>query len=294
MRPPAPSSGTASAAAYAVLGLEPGADRVAIERAYRELIKRYHPDRSGGDAERAAEINRAYFELRLKPRRQSSVDVVPRSQTSRNRSSRSRRGRRPVDRDRDPRQPGSALWPVLLIITASVATIERQRLAEAVPRWIAAVESRQAAPLSAGRASAIAKDSTALDGPLDEPTIASSIELALRLAGRGDEEALANRSRDCHRRMRTEPDLTQLDRCAAFDNAVASIDGRDAMNDSGVFSASAITARQMTAASLLSSDYLAIERRLDRIRTIVQLTLRPAAPDALPSPRETSAPPDEI
>jgi hypothetical protein len=43
-----------------------------------------------------------------------------------------------------------------------------------------------------------------------------------------------------------------------------------------VFDASAMTARQMTAGSLLSRDYLAIERRLDRIRTVVQLTLRPA------------------
>ncbi len=46
------------ASAYAVLELEPGADRAAIEEAYRRLIKRYHPDRSGGDAARAAEINR--------------------------------------------------------------------------------------------------------------------------------------------------------------------------------------------------------------------------------------------
>ena len=48
-------------------GFEPGADRAAIEQAYRELIKHYHPDRSGGDAARAAEINRAYFELRQPP-----------------------------------------------------------------------------------------------------------------------------------------------------------------------------------------------------------------------------------
>ena len=57
------------ASAYAALELEPGADRAAIEEAYRRLIKRYHPDRSGGDAERAAEINRAYFELRQPPER---------------------------------------------------------------------------------------------------------------------------------------------------------------------------------------------------------------------------------
>jgi len=261
-------SASAPASAYAILGLEPGADRAAVEQAYRELIKRYHPDRSGGDAARAAEINRAYFELRRPP--QAELSRAAR------RSSGRRRRRRSRSRSRQRR--GSALWPVLLIAAAILAVIERERLAVAVPRWIAAVSDLPAAPLSGGRAGAVAIDSAALDGPLDETAIARSIELAIRLAERGDEEALANRSRDCHRRMRAEPDLEQLDRCAAFDDAVASIDGRDAINERGVFSAAAITARQMTAASLLSSDYLAIERRLDRIRTVVQLTLRPAPP----------------
>ena len=52
------------ASAYAALGLKPGADAAAIERAYKKLIKQYHPDREGGDAQRAAEINRAYRDLR--------------------------------------------------------------------------------------------------------------------------------------------------------------------------------------------------------------------------------------
>ena len=52
------------ASAYASLGLEPGADAAAIEQAYKRLIKEHHPDREGGDARRAAELNRAYRELR--------------------------------------------------------------------------------------------------------------------------------------------------------------------------------------------------------------------------------------
>src|SRR4029453_11005504 len=51
------------ATAYAALGLKPGADAAEIERAYKKLIKQYHPDREGGDAGRAAEIIRAYREL---------------------------------------------------------------------------------------------------------------------------------------------------------------------------------------------------------------------------------------
>ena len=52
------------AAAYAALGLDPDADSAEIEQAYRRLIKLHHPDRDGGDASRAADINRAYRELR--------------------------------------------------------------------------------------------------------------------------------------------------------------------------------------------------------------------------------------
>jgi hypothetical protein len=268
------------ASAYAILGLQPGADRAAVEQAYRELIKRYHPDRSGGDAERAVEINRAYFELRQPPSSPARADG---RSASRRRRRRSRRRRR-----------GSALWPVLLIAAGSLAIIERERLAAVLQRSVAGLENLQAAPLSGGRRTAVALDSAALDGPLDETAIARSIELAIRLAQRGDEDGLANRSRDCHRRMRSDPGLEQLDRCAAFDDAVASIDGRDVLNDRGVFSASAITARQMTAASLLSSDYLAIERRLDRIRTVVQLTLRPAPEESAAGPKGGQTVPDEF
>jgi hypothetical protein len=35
--------------AYRTLGLEPGADRNSIRRAYSAMVRRYHPDRNGGD-----------------------------------------------------------------------------------------------------------------------------------------------------------------------------------------------------------------------------------------------------
>lgn len=254
----------APASAYAALGLEPGADREAVERAYRELIKRYHPDRSGGDAARAAEINRAYFELR---REHQVGEPLPPPPVRRYRDRRSR-GR--------PRR--SPLWPILLIASGVFLIIERDWLGSAAPRWIASLDNLQGEPLPQGRATAVAIDSAALDGPLDERAIARSIEQAIALVERGDEDVLADESRDCHRRMRAAPSLNQLDRCAAFEDAVAVLGDRDPLHDFTVFNASAITARQMTAASLLSSDYLAIERRLDRIRTVVQLTLRPAPP----------------
>lgn len=258
----------APASAFAVLGLEPGADRAAVERAYRDLIKRYHPDRSGGDAARAAEINRAYFELRRDHQAGASpAEPMPAPRAPRYRDGRMASRRRP-----------SRVWPLLVILVGIMLIIQRDWLAAAVPGWIGSLESLQGQPLSQGRGSSVALDSAALDGPLDESAIARSIAQAITLVDRGDEDALADKSRDCHRRMRADPSLAQLDRCAAFENAVAAIGDGDPLHDSTTFNASAITARQMTAASLLSSDYLAIERRLDRIRTVVQLTLRPSPP----------------
>jgi hypothetical protein len=278
----------APASAYAALGLEPGADREAIERAYRDLIKRYHPDRSGGDAARAAEINRAYFELR----REHQAGAFPAEPMPSPRPRRYRDGRQA-----NRRRP-SRVWPVLLIVAGIILVVERDWLGAAVPGWIVSLNNLQGEPLSQGPPSAVAIDSAALEGPLDESVIATSIEQAIIMVKRGDDEALADNSRDCHRRMRADPSLKQLDRCAAFEDAVAVLGDRDPLHDSTVFNASAITARQMTAASLLSSDYLAIERRLDRIRTAVQFTLRPAPlpPAKMPIEiePETEAAPEEI
>jgi curved DNA-binding protein CbpA len=50
--------------AYLVLQVDPSADFVVIQAAYRALARRYHPDGSAPDARRMDEINRAYDLLR--------------------------------------------------------------------------------------------------------------------------------------------------------------------------------------------------------------------------------------
>ena len=266
------------ASAYAALGLEPGAERPAIEEAYRRLIKLYHPDRSGGDAARAAEINRAYFELRqgYEPDPSPKAGVRSDPGVRRSRRGRSRRG---SGRRR------SRLWPLLFLAVGCLLLVERERLGVQVPRWLGSLVDLGVPVLASGRGSAVPLDSASLDGPLGEAAIDRSIGQAIQLARSGDEGALAVRSRACHLAMRSKPDLGQLDRCAAFDDAAAALVDRDPIDDRGAFSASAVTARQMNAAALLSSDYLAIERRLDRIRTMVEVALVSRAP---PPPRPQS------
>ena len=54
-------------AAFAALGLSPGADRHALRKAYAERLRRYHPDRNGGDRSHEEALGRtiaAYQRLR--------------------------------------------------------------------------------------------------------------------------------------------------------------------------------------------------------------------------------------
>ncbi|SMF33274.1 DnaJ domain-containing protein [Tistlia consotensis] len=60
-------SGGEEAKALEVLGLEPGADWAEVRSRYKELAKRLHPDRTGGDRaseERLKRVNRAYATLK--------------------------------------------------------------------------------------------------------------------------------------------------------------------------------------------------------------------------------------
>ena len=240
------------ASAFSALGLEPDADAASIERAYKRLIKRYHPDRDGGDSERAAEINRAYRELR---------GPWPPADTL-------------ILSDDEP-APARSGWvrfamglilglAALLAITGPVAAYIRALL----PPKANVIPAGQAAPT--------------VDS-MDQPLHIAAIDGAIRQAVRSghDNAGLLGQSRECHRQLRLEPSVTQLDRCAAFDDSVLEMQNSDPMWDQGPFSQLAVTGRQWSAASALSNDYLAIDSRLDRIRLHVELALAPAAPQQL-------------
>jgi hypothetical protein len=233
------------ASAYAALGLEPDADSAAIERAYKRLIKLHHPDREGGDSSRAAEINRAYRELRSNP---ATHDLYV--------------------ADDEPLKRGGNGWAsaaIVLIVAIGGLFLARQFLPVGAPA------------VPPGDVAGVAKTlPDAMDQPFDLSVIRSAVRQAV--ATSRDQEALLSASRDCNRILRQQPSVSRLDRCAAFDDAVVQLQDRDAMWDQSPFSELSVTGRQWSAASSLSNDYLAIDSRLERIRVQVELTLAPAAP----------------
>ena len=244
----------ARVSALAVLGLEPGADAAAIEQAYKRLIKQHHPDREGGDSSRAAEINRAYHELR---------------------------GGRAAN---DPLQFNDSLagarararWPIALlaVVAAAGGFVVGTGPDETLRLWDARTHPVQKAAAPA------APDPIA--GRLHVDEIDAAISDAVQLNRTKDEFALANASRDCERRFHDNPGTRMLDRCAAFDDAVVGLEDRDPLRDGGPFAPLAVTDRQWSAASALSADSLAIDGRLDQIRLRVELALAPQVPPVAP------------
>ena len=240
----------ADASAYAALGLKPGADSAAIEQAYRRLIKQHHPDREGGDAARAAEINRAYRELRAG----KTMDALELN-----------------DEPDEVRRRRAWLTLALGLGAASAALI-----------FMSAPDLSTA---GAGTGSTASPASAAAGDPMDQPLVVRAIDQSVgearHIAATSDEMRLAMVSQQCHQQLRRDPSVSNLDRCAAFDDAVTLLQDRDPLRDRGPFSQLAVTGRQWSAASALSSDYLAIDGRLDRIRLRVELALAPVNPPVI-------------
>jgi DnaJ-like protein len=229
--------------AYAALGLEPGADDAAVDHAYKRLIKQHHPDREGGNSTRAAEINRAYRDIRG-PREKDALEFY--------------------DHPEIPRRQGWIIAAVGLAVGLVCGLILAGPLGEL---WMSGPN------LPLVRSAGAATPADAMDQPLNLSLIDESARKALRMSRSQDEMALASASRDCHHALRSGPSVAQLDRCAAFDDAVVQLQDRDPLRDQGPFSEIAVTGRVWSGASALSNDSVAIDGRLDRIRLQVELAL---------------------
>jgi hypothetical protein len=240
------------ASAFGTLGLEPGADSAAVEQAYKRLIKLHHPDREGGDGSRAAEINRAYRELRGSAAATDPLEFNDDYSLRRN-------GRR---------------WPIAALLVALVIGAMLLLHGPIAPLARSFLPAMGPKPIL-GHVAATARATDPMDQPLHARAIDGAISDAVRLIRTSDEFALANASRDCRERFQAAPGMAQLDRCAAFDDAVVELQDRDPLRDRGPFAQLAVTGRQWSAGSALSDDYLAIDGRLDRIRLRVELALVP-------------------
>lgn len=248
----------AEASAYAVLGLDVDADWPSVEGAYKSLIKAHHPDRAGGDALRAAEINRAYRELR--------------------------QARWPHDGDHEPLFDDEADpppheisrgWLAASLGLAGVAVL----LVLLVTPVGTMVDDFRTRALRAGGLTSNHESRPAIVDPMSVPLDLGSVDGAVldavRMARMGNEAAMAEASRACHGRLHVQPSLAQLDRCAAFDDAVVQLQDRDPLGDDGPFGQVAITGRAMSGAALFSDDYVEIDARLRRIRRAVEQALAP-------------------
>jgi hypothetical protein len=251
------------ASALAVLGLPPSADPAAIEQAYKKLIKQHHPDREGGDASRAAEINRAYRELR------GAKDADP-LQLNELRNERRKRRR----------------WPLLALVAGIFAGAVILMVGPSAPLSRTLSLGGAASQLAHPRMAATTT-SQAMNEQLHVTAIDEAVRDAVQIFRTKDEMALADASHECERRFRETPGTVLLDRCAAFDDAVVGLEDRDPLRDEGPFAALAVTGRQWSAASALSDDDLAIDSRLDRIRLRVELAL---AALMSPTPQAVAAP----
>jgi hypothetical protein len=259
----------ADTSAYAVLGLKPGAEAAEIERAYKALIKQFHPDREGGDAQRAAEINRAYRDLRKEREEEEWIFDGT-----------------------DPFEPAPTAFPwASAAIVIAVGIVLLMLFTGPLGRTLGQLSGATASIRHAGGDAPAVDAPDIMDQPLDLASVGGGVSDAVRIAHSQDEMALASASRDCHHELRLKPALARLDRCAAFDDAVVQLQDRDPLRDQGPFSELAVTGRLMSAATMFSDDYLAIDSRLDRIRLRVELALAPPVPPPTPPP-EPEAPAD--
>ena len=250
--------------AYAALGLKPGASRAQVDEAYRRLIKLHHPDRAGGDATRAADVNRAYTFLRRQhlasgPQSRPVPVVV-----------------RPRARPRSRRSDWLFTAMVLAIVIGGVAATQMNSGSGMFARpirihWPAAdtnFDSAGSNPL------------VSFDQPLNLTIIDTALAQALKFHSQKDWAGAELYSQDCHANLRRDLNLVWFDACAAFDEATITLSSDQELANSRLFNESAVVAREMTAARALSDDVLGADARLHQIRSRVDMQLLPMVDSA--------------
>ena len=255
---------TARDSAYQALGLRPGASRAQVDEAYRRLIKQHHPDRAGGDSQRAADVNRAYTFLRrqhlaLGPQSRPVPVVIH------------RRGR---PRSRWSDRLFAAV--ILGIVLGGGAAMQygggKSMFAHPLKiRWPAADAGVHPTP---------ANPLINFDQPLNLPVVDNAVAQAISFHSAKDVASAEVYSRDCQANLRREPNLVWFDACAAFDEATITLGNDAELASSATFNQSAVVAREVAAARALTDDVLIADSRLHQIRSRVELQLLPIVDSA--------------
>jgi hypothetical protein len=235
-----------------------------VDEAYRRLIKQHHPDRAGGDPERAADVNRAYTLLR-----RQQLAAGPQS--------------RPVPVVVHPRGRPRSRWSdrlfaavVLGIVVAGGAALQYgiggNVFAHPLKvRWPAA---------DTGAQPTAANPLINFDQPLNLPVVDSAIAQAMGFHSAKDLASAEVYSRDCQANLRREPNLVRFDACAAFDEATITLSSDAELANSATFNQSAVIAREVGAARALTDDIFVADSRLNQIRSRVELKLLPLVDSA--------------
>ena len=240
---------------YAILGLRPGAGRAEINDAYRKLMKCHHPDRPGGDSNRAAEINRAYTYLRRRLGEPARMPV-------------------PVA---VPHRRRSARWAVLsfLLVAAgiSAAVLSQQERPGFARRALVEIPQFYA-PVRAEGGEAFEPPLASLDEPVQPAVVAKAIADAVSFHSSGDLAGAAGYSNACHKALRRERTLGWFDTCVAFDETILTLGNRESDSE-GPFNESAVTAREVAAARIFSDGSLSADAHLHDIRSQVDMAILP-------------------
>jgi len=240
---------------YAALGLAPGASREAIDRAFRALIKEFHPDRPGGDRQRAEQIIDAYRSITGKT---VAIDDL-------------------VFNDRPADRAVSAGWQIAGLSVA-IALLLLVLLAGPFDSGFA---SRLRTLDFSGGAGDVAENLSLaedFDGPIDDASVKAGALRAEKDFRRLDESRLADISRTCRQKFRQAPSIAEFDDCAVYDFAIVNLQDRDPVGDHGLFQEVAVIRRQWANAALLTNDSYRIDNRLDQLKLKVELILAPDLP----------------
>lgn len=240
---------------YDVLGLRPGAGRAEVSDAYRRLMKRHHPDRPGGDANRASEINRAYTCLR---KRLGEPVRVPVAVPIRRRSTRGRR-----------------TSIVFVLAAAGISALvlndygrpgSAQRAFVTIPQFTA--------PLRAEDRDVSDPPLASLDEPVQMQVVSKAIADAVGFHASDNVGAAADYSNACHSALRRQRTLAWFDACTAFDESMLAL-GDKASDDSGPFDESAVITREVAATRIFSDGTMSADSHLHDIRTQVDMAILP-------------------